>query len=196
MPDPTRAHGAWVYLFVSIGAGAMLGAARGVEPALLIGTGFAGGFLGTAAVVVGVQRRRRQLLVGFATALFAPLVALWLGAEREFLWVAASAAIVGVAAVGLARWRGFLSRTAMITGIAALALAGPAAAVAGGAGAARATALFALIWPFYSWRSLRVGAWLEADEQPKRAEVRARGLREAAIAAVWTLTVVFGLRLV
>jgi len=196
MPDPMRAHGAWVYLFVSIAGGAMIGAARGVEPAMLVGTGFAGGFLGTAAVVVGARRRIRQFLVGWGVALMAPLVALYLGAEREFLAVTAIAGIAALTAVALARWRGFMSHAALIAGVATLALAAPASAVAGGAGAVRAAALFGLLWPFYSWRSLRVSAWMETRGEPIPGEVRARGLHEAAIAGVWTLAVVILLRVV
>jgi len=194
-PDPLRAHGAWVYLFVSVGAGALLGAGRGVEPALLVGTGFAGGFLCAAALVVGARRRRRQLLVGCATAFLAPLAALALGAEPAFLVLTAGAALPAVGAVLLASRFGFLSRAAVVTGIAALVLAAPAAAVSGGASASRAAVLFLLLWPFYCWRSMRLAEPLEAGARWDRDELRARGLREAGIAALWTLAVAVGLRL-
>jgi len=195
MPDPIRAHGAWIYLFCSVGAGALVGAGRGVEPALLVGTGFVGGFLAAAALEVGVTRKLRQAGIGVALALLAPLAALELGAERGFLWVAAGAAIPAVGALVLSRKLGFLSRAAVATGIAALALAAPAAAVAGGASTARSALLFTLLWCFFSWRSLRVAAPLEAGGEWKPDELRARGLREAALAALWSLAVAIGLRL-
>ena len=74
-----RAHGAWVYLFASVAAGALVGAERGVERAMLVGTGFAGAFLVTAALVTGGRRKGRQVLVGSALAVLTPLAALWLG---------------------------------------------------------------------------------------------------------------------
>jgi len=193
-PDPMRAHGAWVDLFAAIGGGALVGAERGVEPALLVGTGFAGAFLVVAAVSVGVKRRLRQTLVGAGLALLAPLLALWLGAEPGFLVVMGCAAVVGAAAITLERSVGLLSRSTLIVGIAALALAAPASAVAGGAGAVRAALLFGLLWPVFAWRSLRVAATLPVGHPWNREELRARGLREAAIAALWTLFVAIGLR--
>ena len=98
-PDPIRAHGAWVYLFTSVGAGAMVGAQRGVETAMLVGTGFAGGLLGAAAVAVGLRGKARQLAIAGAAFLPGPLVALWLGAERGFLLVSACAAVAAFGAV-------------------------------------------------------------------------------------------------
>lgn len=196
MLDPVRAHGAWVYLFASVGAGAIVGAGRGVEPALLVGTGFSGAFLCAAALAVGVHRRHRQLLVGAAAMLLAPLAALWLGAEPAFLVVAAYAVALAAGAVLIAARLGSLSRPAMAIGIAAIASAAPAAAVSGGASAGRAAALFLLLWPFYCWRSLRLAASLEAQGAWDRDALRSRGLREATIAALWTLAVATVLRLV
>jgi hypothetical protein len=189
MPDPMRAHGAWIFLFCAVGAGALLGADRRVEIPLLVGTGLAGGYLLAGAVAVGARRKRRQGLVGLLLLLIAPLAALLLGAERAFLVAAGATALPAVLAVVFARRRGVLSRVAVITGIAALAGAAPAAALAGGAGAGRATAAFALLWPFFCWRSLRIAAALEGGAAWERSELRARGLREAGIAAVWTLLV-------
>jgi len=192
-PDPTRAHGAWVYLFASVGAGALVGSGPGVERALCVGTGFAGAFLCTAALAVGASKKRRQLLLGVAVALGAPLIALWLGARPVFLVVAAGALLPAVVSVPLAEKFGFLSGAPLTTGIAALVMAAPAAALAGGASATQAIALFVLLWPFFAWRSLRVAAALKAGGTWNREELRARGLREAGIAAIWTLVVAVGL---
>ena len=194
-PDPRQAHGAWVYLFAAVGAGAIVGAGRGLEAALLVGTGFVGAFLATAAVTVGPRRKRRQLLVGLATAIAAPLLALWLGADRAFLYILALACLPAILAVFLAARLGFLSRSALTTGIAALALAAPAAALAGGSSVLHAALVFLFLWPFFSWRSLRLAAPLEAGGKWDREQLRARGLREASIAALWSLAVAVGLSL-
>ena len=193
-PDPMRAHGAWVYLFSSIGGGALLATGGGVELALLVGTGFAGAFMCTAALAVGVRRRRRQLLVGMAAALLAPLLALRLDAEPVFLVVAAAAVVPAVVAVLAAARLGSLSRVPLVAGIAALVTAGVAAALAGGASTGRAVALFVLLWTVFCWRSLRIAEPLNAGGKWDREALRARGLREAGFAALWTLAVVLGIR--
>ncbi len=191
-PDPTRAHGAWVYLLASVAAGTIMGAGHGVELALLVGTGFAGAFLCTAALAVGAGKKRGQLLVGVALAILAPVVALWMGAQPVFLAIAAGALVPAAGAVSLAARFGFLSGAPLTTGIAALVMAAPAVALAGGARAAQAIALFALLWPSFAWRSLRIAFALRAQGTWSREELRARGLREAAIAAAWTLAVAIG----
>lgn len=194
-PDPLRAHGAWIYLFASIGAGALVGAAYRVEPAMLAGTGFAGAFLVIAAIDVGPQRKLRQVLLGASLAIVAPLVALWLGAEPVFLNVAALTVLPVVSVVVLARTCGTLSPATLGVGVMTLTLSAPVAAMAGGSSALRAAVLFGLLWPFFSWRTLRVNASLPKGTAWNRAFLRAQGLREALIAAVWTLTVAMGLRL-
>ena len=194
-PDPMRAHGAWVYLFASVGSGAIVGASFGVERAMLAGTGFVGAFLTTAAISVGARRKRRQMLSGASLAIIAPLLALWFDANPHFLTVAAFAAPVAVAAVLLEKKLGFLSTPALIAGIGAISLAAPVVAVAGGASILRGGLLFGLLWPFYSWRALHVAAPLVAGATWERNELRSQGLREAGIAAMWTLAVALSLRM-
>lgn len=194
-PDPVRAHAAWIYLFASIASGALVGANHGVEPAMLAGTGFVGAFLVTAAISVGARRKVRQILVGASLAALAPVGALWLDAEPVFLAVAALAVLPAVAAVVLEKTLGFLSPTTLVVGIAALALAAPVAAVAGGASVERGALLFGLLWPFFSWRTLRVAAPLAGGAAWDREELRSRGLREAAIAGGWTVAVALSLRI-
>ena len=162
---------------------------------MLVGTGFAGAYLCTAALAVGVRRKQRQFVVGAATALGAPLIALWLGAELAFLLATVCAVPAAAGAVAFASRFGFLSRVALTTGIAALTMAAPAAALSGGAGAQRAALLFLFLWPFYCWRSLRLVTSLETTSRWNRDELRARGLREAAVTALWTTAVAVGLRL-
>jgi len=195
-PDPLRAHGAWVYLFASVGAGALVGAEHGVEVPMLVGTAFAGGFLVAAAVAAGMRRKGRQVLVGVALIVLSPLVALWLGADRGFLTVAACAGVPAILALVLEKTRGFLSASAMTAGIAALVMAAPTAAVAGGASLEHAAWLVALLTPVYSWRSLRIARPLHRGGTWDRVALRARGLREAALAAIWALAVALALRVI
>ena len=192
--DPIRAHGAWVYLFASIGGGALLGSRGGVEPALLVGTGYAGAFLLVSALAVGPRRKLRQLGVGAALVVVAPLLALWAGAAPIFVTFSATAVVPAAGAVLLARRCGYLSSAALAVGIAAVVWAAPAVALAGRASAASATLLFVLLWLFFGWRSLRVAAPLRATTSWDRSDLRARGLREAGLAAVWTLVAVAGVQ--
>ena len=192
-PNPSRAHGAWIYLFVSVTAGAIVGTEHGIEPAMLAGTGFIGAFLFVAALSAGARRKRRQLLTGASLAALAPLGALWLNADPSFLGVAALAGLSAVAAMVIEKRLGFLSRAALVSGIATLALAAPVVAAAGGASIGQCTLLFGLLWPFFCWRTLCVAAPLQAGATWDRVKLRTRGLQEAAIAGAWTLAVTFSL---
>lgn len=192
MFDPVRAHGAWIYIFLSVAAGSMLEAKHGVEPALLIGTSFVGAYLLVAALVVGLRRKRKQALIGAVLLVAAPPLALALGADSRFLVAAASAAVPALAAVLCARAFGFLSPSAVIAGVAALTFAAPTAALTGGASLDRAALLFALLFPIYAWRSVRIASQLRSQESWNAAELRSTGLREAALAAGWTLAVAIG----
>ena len=192
-PNPTRAHGAWIYLFASVASGAFVGNEHGIESAMLVGTGFVGAFLVVAALSAGVFRKRRQLLIGACLAAISPLCALGLKADPNFLRVAGLAALMGLAAIMTEKRFGFLSRAALVTGIATLVFAAPVVAAAGGASVRQCVLLFVLLWPFFCWRTLCVAAPLQAGAAWDRVQLRTRGLREAAIAAVWTLAVTFSL---
>lgn len=191
--DPVRAHGAWIYIFVSVAAGSMLGSQRGVEPALLVGTGFVGAYLVTAALVMGVTCKRKQALVGTGLLAAAPLLALAIGADSKFLIPAACAALPALAAVCCARMFGFLSPSAVISGVAALTFAAPTAAMAGGSSPERAALLFGLLFPVFAWRSVRVGNSLSTQASWDSTALRSTGLREAALSALWTLAVLIAL---
>jgi hypothetical protein len=192
-PNPTRVHGAWIFLFASVASGAVIGSERVIESAMLVGTGFIGAFLFVSALSVGARRNRRQLLTGASLAAVAPLCALGLNADPSFLGVAGLAALAAMAAIMFEKRRGFLSHAALITGVAALALAAPTVAAAGGASVGQCVLLFALLWSFFCWRTLCVAAPLRVGATWDRMRLRSRGLREAAIAAVWTLAVTFSL---
>jgi hypothetical protein len=192
--DPMRAHGAWIYLCTSIAAGALIGANYGVEPAMLVGTSFAGAFLTLAGIAVGASRKRRQIVTGLGLAILATLGALTFHANPPYLIVISLAAIIAITTVILARRFGYLAHSTMLAGVAALAMAAPVSAVAGGATFARAALLFFLLWPVYSWRTFLVAAEFTTGNCTT-AQLRARGLREAALAALWSLAVAITLRI-
>ena len=192
--DPKRFHGAWIFLCESIGAGSLVGARHGVEPALLAGTACAGAFLVIAAISAGVRGRARQLLIGGALVVAAPILALMIGADSRFMMIAGAAIFPAGATVILARRHGFLSPIVLATGVAALAMAAPIAAMAGGASPSRATILFLILWSLFYWRSLIVAS-LAAGSLPWNADLlRTRGLREAALTASCSLVVAIVLK--
>jgi len=186
MSDPMRSHGAWVVLFASVGAGALVGSRGSLEVGLVAGGAFAGGFLLTAAFAVRWRRKARQALVGAALAAMSAFGALALGAPREFLIPVALAGLVAPFAVLAARRLGMLASTTLVVELGVLALAAPATALAGGARPVEALVLFAALWPFFCWRSLGVARELRGVERWDRNVLRARGLREALYAALWT----------
>ena len=194
--DPVHAHGAWVFLFASAGAGALASAHRGVEPGLLAATAFVGCFLVASGLLIRTRQRVRRVVGGTAVATLATVGALSLGAEPRFLFVGVLAVGACAATMVLARRFGLLSFPSILAGLGAIALAGPAAAVAGGASPTRAALLMLLTWPFFIFRTLAVLAVL-APLKPgawDRVALRARGLREAALVAIWVLAVTVSMR--
>lgn len=188
MPDPRRVHGAWIYLFIAVAAGAFVGAEGDLVPSLLAGTTFAGLFLLAAALAIGRERGARPLLIGAVLSLTAPLAALALGSGPSFLlWVLASVP-AAVAALFLALRHGWLAPSALAAGVVALTLAAPASAQAGGASAARSAILFAVLLAFNEWRTLRISLSLRAGAmlgELSAETFRTQGLREAALALGW-----------
>jgi hypothetical protein len=186
VPDPARAHGAWVYLGVSVLAGALTEAGQGVAPALLVGLGYAGVFLLGSSVALRPGRWRGRFALGLVLALAGPGAALLLGADPAFLAYAALA----VFPAGMAAWcavrRGFQSPLALAFGVTALTVAAPAAACAGGASRRLGWILLALLVPFFVWRTWRLRVRLTTRKGWTRAGLRAEGLREAALALAWT----------
>lgn len=193
-PNPARAHGAWIYLLLSVASGVLLAVDQEIRYAVLVGAGFVGAFLAAAALSVPSRRSGRLVWFGAGTAAAGPAVALWFEADSRFLIVGGLAALLGGGAILLEKWFGFLSFTALAVGLAALAIAAPVSAIAGGAGLGRGAALFAFLWPFFCWRTFRIAAPLQSGEVWNRHALKARGLREAAIAAAWSLGVTMALR--
>ncbi len=187
IPDPARAHGAWVYLGVSVLAGALAVAGQGFVPALLAGLGYAGVFLLTsAAALVPRPTWRRRAVSGLLLATGAPWAAIAAGADPAFL----AYALVALFPAALAGWfgvrRGFQSPLALCFAVAALAVAAPSAACAGGGTAREGWLLGLLLTPFFVWRTWRLRRALDARRVASRAELRRTGLVEAALAAAWT----------
>lgn len=190
MPDPARAHGAWVYLIVSVLAGSLTAVREGFLPALLAGIGFAGVFLVASSLALGAVRGRRRFLVGLAVATLAPGLALVLGADPSFLAYGLIALAPAAAAGWLAERRGFQSVGALAFGIAALVVAAPSSACAGGADVGMSLLLLALLTPFFVWRAMTVRRHMTSGQGWSRSRIRATGIREAVWAVAWTSFVV------
>lgn len=184
-PDPLRAHGAWVYLVTSILAGVLAVLGRGELAALCAGLGFVGVYLVASALAVYPRPWRGRLALGLALGLGATGLGLALGGNP--LWLVYASIAVGPA--GASAWfaqrYGYLAPPALAFGVAALVVAAPAAACAGGADAHVGWLLLGMLGPFFAWRTWRTRTKL-AGPGWTRARLRRLGLREAGIAVTWT----------
>jgi len=186
MPDPARAHGAWVYLAVSILAGALTAIGQGFLPALLAGIGYAGVFLTASAAALGRGRWQKRFAVGVVLALLPPGLALALGADPAFLAYAPIAAFPAGASGWFAIKKGFQSPPALALAVTALVLAAPSAACAGGTSHRLGWILLALLAPFFVWRTWRLGALMKSEKGWTKERLRRIGLTEAGLAIAWT----------
>jgi hypothetical protein len=193
--DPMRAHGAWIFLSASVGAGALAGSGNAVERGMLVGTGVAGGFMLASAMHVGIQHKRRHAFVGGILTAAMPAVALALDPSTLFLVPIALAIVMAMAAIFAGRSLGFLSRTTVALGTAAIVTAAPVTAVAAGASLTRAFLLYGIMVVFCCWRSLQVLSDLGSGHDWTKVRLRSRGLREAAATAVWSIMAVVITRL-
>lgn len=185
-----------MYLVVSILAGALSEVREGFVPALLAGTSFAGVFLLGSACAVPAARRRRRILLGVPLGLVAPLLALAIGADPTFLAYAAVAVFPAGLSAWLAERDGFLSPAALASGVAALGLAAPAAACAGGADVPRTLLLGGLLVPWFLWRTVRLRKRLDTVRAGGRDSLRRAGLREAGLTVAWTTLALLVIHLV
>jgi hypothetical protein len=194
IPDPLRAHGAWVYLIVSILAGAVTVRDRGWAAALLAGAGFVGVFLLASSLAIAGRRAAvARFMVGLFLSLSSPLVALAIGADRSFLVMSLVAIPPALAAAYFANRHGFLSPGALAFGVTALVVAAPAAATAGGASPRPALVLLAVLAPFYFWRTWRLAREFGPGWTQQR--IKRRGLLESAIALAWAAVAVTASRI-
>jgi hypothetical protein len=184
IPDPLRAHGAWVYLIVSILAGVLTVTDRGLAPALLAGSGFVGVYV--LASSLAIARRRAALVrmaLGLLVAIGSPLLALAQGADPRFLMISLVAFPPVLCAAYFASRQGFLAPGALAFGVTALVVSAPVAASAGGASPRSALLLLATLVPFFFWRTWRLARALGPGWTRERFE--RRGLRESGLAAAW-----------
>ncbi len=190
MPDPAKAHGAWVYLASSVLAGTLSAIGKGVLPALCVGLGFAGVCVVSSALALQPGARLRRAAVGTVFAVGAPALALGLGADPSFLRFSL-VALLPVACSGycVAR-RGFYSPGALGFAVAALVVAAPSAACAGGVSSLTSWLLLLLLAPFFVWRTWRLRKLIMVQRGADRAWFRRKGLREALYAVLWTGAVV------
>lgn len=186
IPDPLRAHGALAYLFVSVVAGVLAAAGEAVWPALFAGLGYIGVFvLASGFAIAAGARRDRRLAVGLGVAVLGPFLALELGADPTFLLFGTVALVPAAIAGMLAERDGFHSKGALAFAVAALAVAAPAVACAGGATPTRSWTLLALLAPFFACRTYAVRVRISSNKGWNRAELRKQGYLEVAFAVVW-----------
>ena len=185
-PDPARAHGAWVYVGMSVLAGAAAAGARGWWAALCAGLAFVGVFLVASALALYPRRWKRRFASGAGLAVAASGVGLGLGADPWFLAYASIAVFPAGAAVWFATRDGVQSPIALAFAVVALTASAPAAACAGGADATLGWLLVLLLAPFFVWRTWTVRKRVAGERRVERRELRRLGLREAWIAAAWT----------
>ena len=194
VPDPLRAHGAWVYLLVSVLAGVLVVAGPGRAAALLAGGGLLGLFVLAGALAIAP---RRVSLVRFGLGLLltvaCPMLALRLGSGHSFLQVGLLAVPPILLAAALARKQGFLSPGALGFGVTALVVAAPVAATAGGAGPRRALLILATLAPVFLWRTWRLARAMGPGWTRRRFE--RQGLIESGIAVGWAALAVVVTRL-
>jgi hypothetical protein len=197
IPDPVQAHGAWVYLVVSILAGALSCVRAGALPAVLAGVGFAGVFLAAGAFGTRDQKRRlKRLVIGGLLATAAPLGAISLGSDAWFL-VYGLVAILPAAIAGYFGERtGFRSSLALAFAVTALVVAAPSSACAGGATPLRSWLLLLLLAPFFAWRIACTRRVIVEQTGWTRKRLRQQGWREAAWALLWTTVSVLVIHLV
>jgi hypothetical protein len=190
LPDLAHSHGAWVVLFASVGAGALVSRSdRGLRDPWA-GTACAGGYLAVAAFAAGVRQHPRRALGGTMLAISSAALARYSGADPRWAWALGASAAAAFACIVVAKQRGVLSRAALVLGLAALTMAAPTAALANGTDWRTACLLLLALWSFSAWRSLRLASELRRGPAWKLERFRARGLREAAFMAVWSLAVV------
>ncbi|MBK7644452.1 MAG: hypothetical protein IPJ19_15650 [Planctomycetes bacterium] len=189
-PDPARAHGAWVYLFVSVLAGTLAARGQGSIAALCAGLAFVGVFVASSAIAVRPRPWRLRFASGALFAAACAASGLALGAEPMFLVYSMVALFPSAAAVWFAAQQGFLSPPALVFGVLGLTVAAPAAACAGGTSPQLGFLLLGLLAPFFAWRTWKTRAALGGGAGFDKARLRRLGLREAALAAAWMLACV------
>jgi hypothetical protein len=196
VPDPAKAHGAWVYLILSILAGTLTATGRGFLPALMVGIGFAGAFLCTSALaLVGKRGMAGRLITGLLLAVSGPGVALYLGASPSFF--AFSLAALGPAALAgyCAEKHGIVSPQAMAFAVVALVVAAPSSACAGGASVITGLLLMIFLAPFFAYRTWKVRSAIASGKSWTRSQLKKQGWLEILYGLGWIAFVVLAFHL-
>jgi hypothetical protein len=196
VPDPAKAHGAWVYLVLSILAGTLTATGRGLLPAFLVGVGFAGVFICASAVaLVGKRGMTTRLAAGLLLAVVGPGAAVYLGASPSFF----AFSLVAIAPAALAGYcaekSGIMSPQAMAFAVVALVVAAPSSACAGGASATTGLLLLILLAPFFAYRTWKVRDAITNQAGWTRAKLKKQGLTEALYGLSWIAVVVMSFHL-
>jgi hypothetical protein len=191
VPDPAKAHGAWVYLVLSILAGTLTATGRGFLPAALVGAGFAGVFLcASALALVGKPGMTARLIAGLLLAGVGPGAALHLGASPSFFAFSLVALAPAALAGYCAEKHGILSPQAMAFAVVALVVAAPSSACAGGASASTGLLLLILLAPFFAYRTWKVRNAITSETAWTRAKLKKQGLTEVLYGLSWVAAVV------
>ena len=185
-PDPAKAHGAWVYLAISIVAGVLSAARFDMLTALLAGTAFLGVFVLSSAFAVYPRRWLSRLSTGLAILLISVSCGFALSLEPMSLAYGTVAVFPASAAAWLGFRHGFQSAGALSFAVVTLVVAAPASMCAGGAPHHLGLLLLVMLAPFFAWRTWHTREALRESSGWTRAKLRALGWREAAIALLWT----------
>lgn len=185
-PDPAKAHGAWVYLVISILAGVLCALRFDVWTALMAGLAFLGVFVIASAMASYPRRWKGRLAIGALIVAACAAGGLVFGADPLFLAYGAVAVFPAGAAAWFALRHGFQSAGALSFAVVALVVAAPASLCAGGAPHHLGLLLLALLAPFFAWRTWHTREVLRESHGWTRARLRAVGWREAGLALGWT----------
>ncbi|MCC7011000.1 MAG: hypothetical protein IT454_00445 [Planctomycetes bacterium] len=192
-PDPARAHGAWVYLVISILAGVLTSARFDMSTAFFAGVAFLGVFVCASSFANPAARKWGRFAVGCAIIVACVVAGIATGADPMFLAYSAIAVFPAGASAFFALRHGFQSGPALAFAVVALVVAAPASACAGGAPHHLGLILLGLLAPFFAWRTWCTRQALRSRSGWTRKELKSLGWREAALAFGWTalaLTVV------
>ena len=192
IPDPARAHGAWVFLLLSVLAGSITSARGGFAMAILAGAGFGGVFLlASAAAIRGKPGCVKRATIGLILSALSPICALALQADPLFLSHGAVAILPAALSGYFAEKYGFQSALTLTFAVTALVVAAPATACAGGASPLRAWTLLLLLVPFFAWRTCAIRRRIGRGDVRGRTALKRQGMIEAGLAIVWTGLAVF-----
>jgi hypothetical protein len=189
-PDPARAHGAWVYLVVSILAGVMTAWRFDRLTALFGGVGFLGVFVTASSLARYPRRWVARFVIGLGIVALCAALGVAFGADPMFLAYGAIAVFPAGASAWFALRHGFQSAPALAFAVVTLVVAAPAASCAGGAPHHLGLMLIGMLAPFFAWRTWRTRQALRSHGHWSRAELRKLGWREAALALGWTVLAV------